>query len=57
MRQAPDLERMLVRSGIRLFKYCFSVARDEQRRRFESSEADQLKQWKLSPINQASIDK
>jgi len=36
MRQAPDLERMLVRSGIRLFKYWFSVTQDEQRRRFDS---------------------
>jgi polyphosphate kinase 2 len=57
MRQAPDLERMLVRSGIRLFKYWFSVTREEQRRRFEARKADPLKQWKLSPIDQASIDK
>ena len=34
MRQVPDLERMLVRSGIRLFKYWFSVTHDEQQRRF-----------------------
>ena len=37
MRQAPDLERMLVRSGIRLFKYWFSVTREEQHRRFEAT--------------------
>ncbi|WP_137702177.1 polyphosphate kinase 2 [Marimonas lutisalis] len=57
MRQTPDLERMLVRSGIRLFKYWFSVTQDEQRRRFESRETDPLKQWKLSPIDKASLDK
>ena len=57
MRQAPEFERMLVRSGVRLFKYWFSVSREEQRRRFESRESDPLKQWKLSPIDQQSIDK
>ena len=57
MRQTPDLEQMLVRSGIRLYKYWFSVTRDEQRRRFESRETDPLKQWKLSPIDKASLDK
>jgi polyphosphate kinase 2 len=57
MRQAPDLERLLVRSGIRLFKYWFSVTREEQHRRFEARKADPLKQWKLSPVDQASIDK
>ncbi len=53
----PDLERMFVRSGIRLFKYWFSVTREEQRRRFESRDKDPLKQWKLSPIDKASLDK
>ncbi len=57
MRQTPEFERMLVRSGIRLFKYWFSVTRDEQIRRFEARETDPLKQWKLSPIDRASIDK
>ncbi|KAA3624733.1 MAG: polyphosphate kinase 2 [Proteobacteria bacterium] len=57
MRQCPDLERMLVRSGIWLFKYWFSVTREEQRRRFESRSEDPLKQWKLSPIDRASLDK
>lgn len=57
MRQTPDLERMLTRSGIRLYKYWFSVTRDEQRRRFFSRETDPLKQWKLSPIDRASLDK
>ena len=57
MRQAPELERMLVRSGIRLFKYWFSVTREEQRRRFESREQSVLKQWKLSPVDRQSLDK
>jgi len=57
MRQCPDLERMMVRSGIRLFKYWFSVSREEQRRRFAQRETDPLKQWKLSPIDRASLDK
>lgn len=57
MRQTPDLERMLTRSGIKLYKYWFSVTQDEQRRRFKSRETDPLKQWKLSPIDRASLDK
>jgi polyphosphate kinase len=57
MRECPELERMLVRSGIRLFKYWFSVSREEQRRRFLARETDPLKQWKLSPIDRASLDK
>jgi len=57
MRQCPEIERMLVRSGILLFKYWFSVTQQEQRLRFESRKTDPLKQWKLSPVDQASIDK
>ncbi|MBM3520392.1 MAG: polyphosphate kinase 2 [Alphaproteobacteria bacterium] len=57
MRQCPEIERMLVRSGIRLFKYWFSVTREEQMRRFQSRGRDPLKQWKLSPIDKASLDK
>ncbi|MDF1620950.1 polyphosphate kinase 2 [Pseudothioclava nitratireducens] len=57
MRQTPELERMLVRSGIRFYKYWFSVTREEQRRRFKSRETDPLKRWKLSPIDLASLDK
>ncbi len=56
MRQCPEIERMLTRSGVLLFKYWFSVTQDEQRRRFEARKSDPLKQWKLSPIDQASID-
>ncbi len=57
MRQTPEFERMLTRSGIHLFKYWFSVTQAEQRRRFESRKVDPLKQWKLSPIDRASLDK
>ncbi|MCI5042942.1 MAG: polyphosphate kinase 2 [Donghicola eburneus] len=57
MRQAPDLERMLVRSGIKLYKYWFSVTQEEQRRRFKARETDPLKRWKLSPIDKASLNK
>jgi hypothetical protein len=49
--------RLPFRSGIHLIKYCFSVSRDEQRRRFKEREAHPLKQWKLSPIDRASLDK
>ncbi|MEO1951078.1 polyphosphate kinase 2, partial [Thioclava sp.] len=57
MRQTPELERMFVRSGVRLYKYWFSVTREEQRRRFQSRETDPLKRWKLSPIDLASLDR
>lgn len=57
MRQAPEFERMLVRSGIRLYKYWFSVTQEEQRRRFVARETDPLKRWKLSPIDKASLGK
>ncbi|KEF90284.1 hypothetical protein RLJV_23655 [Pseudomonas aeruginosa] len=49
MRQAPELERMLTNSGILLFKYWFSVSREEQLRRFISRRDDPLKHWKLHP--------
>jgi len=54
MRQCPDFERMLVNSGTILFKFWFSVDKEEQARRFKSRETDPLKQWKLSPIDIAS---
>ena len=57
MRQAPEVERMLVRSGIRFYKLWFSVSRNEQFRRFQGRQHDPLKQWKLSPIDMASLDK
>ena len=57
MRQAPEFERNLVRSGIHLVKFWFSVSRKEQRRRFKNREVHPLKQWKLSPVDKASLDK
>ena len=57
MRQVPEFERHLVRSGIYLVKFWFSVSREEQRRRFKERKAHPLKQWKLSPIDMASLDK
>nr|WP_294512250.1 polyphosphate kinase 2 [uncultured Rhodopila sp.] len=57
MRQCPQFEQMLVRAGIVLVKFWFSVSREVQRRRFGERERDPLKQWKLSPIDRASLDK
>ena len=57
MRQTPEFERTLARSGIHLIKFWFSVSREEQRRRFKERESHPLKQWKLSPIDLASLDK
>ncbi len=51
MRSAPEFERMLVRSGIQLIKYWFSVSDDEQERRFQKRLTDPTKQWKLSPMD------
>lgn len=57
MRQAPELERMLVASGVHLFKFWFSVSREEQLRRFVSRYSDPLKHWKLSPVDVQSLDR
>ncbi len=57
MREVADFERMLVHSGVKLYKLWFSVSREEQLNRFERRRTDPLKQWKLSPVDKASIDK
>jgi polyphosphate kinase len=57
LRQVPQFESHLVRSGIHLIKFWFSVSREEQRRRFKERQNHPLKQWKLSPIDLASLDK
>ncbi len=57
MRQAPEFEKNLVKSGTHLLKFWFSVSRAEQRRRFKEREQHPLKQWKLSPVDMASLDK
>ena len=57
MRQAPEFERHLVRSGVHVIKFWFSVSRKEQHRRFKERKLHPLKQWKLSPVDMASFDK
>ena len=51
MRSCPEFERMLVRSGLQLIKYWFSVSDEEQERRFQRRLKDPTKQWKLSPMD------
>lgn len=51
LRSCPEFERMLVRSGIKLIKYWFSVSDDEQEQRFQARIYDPTKRWKLSPID------
>jgi polyphosphate kinase 2 (PPK2 family) len=55
LRQNPQFEHQLLRSGVHLIKFWLSVSRKEQRRRFKEREAHPLKQWKLSPIDIASL--
>ena len=57
MRHVPQFEKMLVESGVHLVKFWFSVTRSEQKARFDSREHDPLKQWKLSPVDKASLNK
>lgn len=57
MREVPELERMLVNSGVKLIKFWFSVTRAEQLARFNSRRTDPVRQWKLSPTDLASLDK
>jgi polyphosphate kinase 2 (PPK2 family) len=56
MRQAPAFEQMLVDDGIALVKFWFSVSREEQRTRFTIRQIDPVRQWKLSPMDLASLD-
>src|SRR3990172_2383607 len=51
LRSCPEFERMLLRSGIVLIKYWFSVSNEEQERRFQDRIHDRTKRWKLSPID------
>ncbi len=57
MRSCPEFERMLMRSGIILIKYWFSVSDEEQEHRFQSRINDPTKHWKLSPMDLASREK
>lgn len=54
LRSVPELERMLIRSGVQLFKFYYSVSKDAQARRFAKRVDDPLRQWKLSPVDQES---
>lgn len=57
IRQAPLFERMLVNDGITVIKFWFSVTQAEQRTRFIIRQVDPVRQWKLSPMDLASLDK
>ncbi|MBF0159837.1 MAG: polyphosphate kinase 2 [Magnetococcales bacterium] len=57
LRSVPEFEQMLVNSGVKLFKFWFSVSKQEQLRRFTSRQKDPLKQWKLSPVDRESQDR
>ena len=57
MRQAPEFERMLTREGITLVKFWFSVSQAEQRTRFLIRQVDPVRQWKLSPMDLASLER
>ena len=57
LRSCPDFERMLIRSGIVLIKYWFSVSNAEQEKRFEDRINDPAKRWKISPMDIESIDR
>ena len=54
LREVPEFEKMLVKSGIILFKFYFSVSKKEQAKRFKKREIDPLKQYKLSPVDKES---
>jgi len=57
LKDVPMLEEMLVKDGIMLFKFFFSVSKDEQLRRFQSRETDLLKQYKISPVDRMAQEK
>ena len=54
LKEVPLFEEMLVNSGILMFKFYFSVSKEEQKKRFESRKTDPLKQYKLSPVDEKS---
>ena len=56
MRETPELERMLVNSGVHIIKFWFSVSQREQLNRFAARETDPVRRWKLSPTDLASLD-
>ena len=54
LHEVPEFEKMLINSDIQIFKFYFSVSKDEQKRRFEQRRTDPLKQYKLSPVDEKS---
>jgi polyphosphate kinase 2 len=57
LKDTPMLEAMLVKNGIVLFKFFFSVSKEEQLRRFDSRETDPLKQYKISPVDREAQER
>ena len=57
LKDTPMLESMLVKNGILLFKFFFSVSKEEQLRRFDSRETDPLKQYKISPVDREAQER
>ena len=57
LKDVPLFEEMIVKDGIKLFKFFFSVSKDEQLRRFDSRESDLLKQYKISPVDRMAQEK
>ena len=55
MQTVLDFEHMLVKSGIKLFKYYLDISRDEQKRRLKDRRRDPLKQWKVSPVDAQAL--
>ena len=56
MQQVPEFEHMLIEDGVIIFKFWYSISKDEQKKRFESRKTNPLKQWKLSPVDQKAQD-
>ena len=56
LHEVPEFEKMLINSDIKIFKFYFSVSKDEQKRRFDKRRTDPLKQYKLSPVDEKSQD-
>jgi len=56
LHEVPEFEKMLINSGIKIFKFYFSVSKEEQQKRFYKRKTDPLKQYKLSPVDEKSQD-
>ena len=54
LHEVPEFEKMLINSDIHIFKFYFSVSKDEQKKRFDKRRTDPLKQYKLSPVDEKS---